>query len=780
MTNRHVPWGFCVLKSVFWAVFILSSGFGTAFGQEKPEAISVTAGFEAEKTFQPDALIHLDFNRLPGPKEGHIGILVGETDVTAFFAVTGKRFVYNPASLPLPVGKTEVAVFLISDREEWKEIGRFPLSVAEKGSEPVPSAATTPTEAPEKKEPEAAGTAVSPEKAPETAPPAESGEKPAEAPGTEATAEKTETPAAETAPKVRRFGFDEITFTPSLTLTMKSQPAQFNDPGSTRPAQRATFTDGTLQSTVKIAVVRGGFKASAQGDFAGSTNQEEALRFSTLGNRAPQVDLSSFLLEIETGKAKWQLGHFSFGGFRHLVNGFSSRGITVTVPFAKRFEFSAAAMNGTSVVGFGNFFGLDNRRHQLQSMTLAVEIFEKKPGALRLEFGGMHGYVSALNGVSDASVNDVERSQGGSVKILFADPTGRVKGEAGFSRSRFDNPADPLLEQGDAISAGQRTTRNARYVEVAIEAIRNRVIFKEKTLALTVNYKHERVDPLFKSLGASTQADKTSQEVSANATLGDLAIQAGYNQSNDNLADVPSILKSVTRAYRVNVSFPAAMLFKGKIAKSPLLPRVSYGFDRTHQFGEAIPVGGGFEFAPEAIPDQFQTNHSLGLEWTVGKFSFGYNYNRALTDNEQLTRETADQLNQVHAVKFGFNSGARFQTSVELNRESAFEREFNKTSRTWRVATSMTWQIDKRFTWTGNLSHTIAGDIENISRNRNVEFDTQLAFTFGVEKSKFKKVQTQAFIRFADRLAITRDFAAGTRDRTRVQIINAGITITFF
>jgi hypothetical protein len=765
--NRRARWDFCALKTVFLAVFLFMGGFEIVSGQETAEPVAVTAGFDAGKPVPPDAFIYLEFNRLPGPKEGHIGILIGESDVTAFFAVTGKRYIYNPANLPLPVGKSDVTVYLISDREEWKEIGRFPLNIASPGEQTADNEA---------------GVVENNETAPvESTPAVDSGEKKTEsAPPEESTAAKTDPPAVETTPKPRRFGFDEITFTPSLTLTMKSQPAQFNDPGSTRPAQRATFTDGTLQSTVKIAVVRGGFKASAQADFAGSTNQEEALRFSTLGNRAPKVDLSSFLLEFEVGKAKWQLGHFSFGGFRHLVNGFSSRGITVAVPFAGRFDFSAAAMNGTSVVGFGNFFGLDNGRHQLQSMTLGVEVFEKKPGALRLEFGGMHGYVSALNGVSDASVNDVERSQGGSVKLLFADPTGRVKGEAGFSRSRFDNPADPLLEQGDAVAAGQRTTRNARYIEIAVEAIRNRVIFKEKTLALTVNYKHERVDPLYKSLGASTQADKTSQEVSANATIGDLAIQSGYNQFNDNLADVPSILKSVTRAYRVNVSFPAAMLFRGKIAKSPLLPRVSYGFDRTHQFGEAIPVGGGFEFAPEAIPDQFQTNQTLGLEWTLGKFSFGYNYNRALTDNEQLTRETADQLNQVHAVKFGFNSGARFQTSVELNRESAFEREFNKTSRTWRVGTSMTWQIDKRFTWTGNLTHTIAGDIENIARNRNVEFDTQLAFTFGVEKSKFRKVQTQAFIRFADRLAITRDFAAGTRDRTRVQIINAGITITFF
>ncbi len=754
----------CVQKSVFAALFLIFGWVGPVFGQTGD--VTVSAGFDGKTALPPDVLLQLDFNRMPNPKEGRIGVLIGDSDVTAFFAGRETRLVYNPSDLPLPVGATEVVVFLISPADEWKEIGRFPLVIAVEGEKKEDSTAATETVS-------AAAPSEAPEKTEKPAESATSTETPTEKPA-ETTAE------SETRPKVRKFGFDEVTFAPTLVLTLKSQPAQFNDPGTTRPAQRATFTDGTLQSTFKLGFARGAFKGTAQADFAGSTNQEEALRFGTLGNRAPQVDLSSFLFEFEVGKAKGQFGHFSYGGFRHLINGFGSRGVTLSIPFASRFDFSAAAMNGTSVVGFGNFFGLDNRQHQLQSATLGMEVFAKNPGLLRLEFGGMHGYVAALNGVSDASVNDVERSQGGSIRFVFADPKGFVKAEGGFTRSRFDNPADPLLEQGDAVSAGQRTTRNARFFEITVEAIKSRTVFKDKTLSLTVGYKHEQVDPLFKSLGASTQADKTQQEFSANATIGDVAVQFAHTRFNDNLANVPSILKSLTRASRVNVAFPAAMFFRGKIAKSPLLPKVTYGFDRTHQFGEAIPVGGGFEFAPEAVPNQFLTNQTVGLEWTFGKFTAGYGYNRSLTDNEQPTRETADQLNQVHAVRFGFNSGTKFQTTIEVNRESVFEREFNKTSRTTRVATAMTWQIDKRFTWTGNLSHTLAGDAENIGRNRNVEFDTQISFTFGVEKSKFRKVQTQAFVRFADRLAITRDFAAGTRDRTRVQIINAGLTITFF
>src|SRR6185436_12427710 len=34
------------------------------------------------------------------------------------------------------------------------------------------------------------------------------------------------------------FGFDEWKYVPSLTLAIKSQPAQFNSPADTRPSQR--------------------------------------------------------------------------------------------------------------------------------------------------------------------------------------------------------------------------------------------------------------------------------------------------------------------------------------------------------------------------------------------------------------------------------------------------------------------------------------------------------------------------------------------------------------
>jgi hypothetical protein len=186
--------------------------------------------------------------------------------------------------------------------------------------------------------------------------------------------------------KQHKWGFEKFDYVPSVTLAIKTQPAQFNFPADTHPSQRATFTDGTLQFSMRNEMTRGWFGAQSSFDFAGSTFQAEALRFGTLGNNAPQVDLSSYLVQFKLGRAKVNIGSTSFGSSRQLINNFSSRGITVTVPITKRFDFSVAALNGTNIVGYGNFFGLGRSKHQLQAATLGVEFLPKRPGGLRLEF----------------------------------------------------------------------------------------------------------------------------------------------------------------------------------------------------------------------------------------------------------------------------------------------------------------------------------------------------------------------------------------------------------
>ncbi len=180
---------------------------------------------------------------------------------------------------------------------------------------------------------------------------------------------------------VGRFGFDKFAFEPSLTLGVIAQPGATHFPLANRP-ERPTYTDLTMQGSVRTEMARGLFNAQTNFDLIGTSFQGQALRFGQLGQRAPHIDLSSYLMHIQLSKVKVALGHVSFGANRFLMDGFSSRGVTVALPVNQRLEVSLAALNGSSIVGWSNFAGLDTRRHQHLSGTIGYEFLPERRGGL--------------------------------------------------------------------------------------------------------------------------------------------------------------------------------------------------------------------------------------------------------------------------------------------------------------------------------------------------------------------------------------------------------------
>lgn len=761
-----------------WAVASISGlcahFAGRVFAQSD---LSVTAQFAETASVPPETPIELLLSRPLKESEGRIAIIINRADVTSLFVVDGMRLVYSPTLVPLPLGSSEVAVYLVNEQQVWRELGRFRLHVTKDIPAPSPAPSNEAT-ADEKAKPIVNKSEKPP--VPDVTVPANITTANSETSTTVAEPGSPTSPASPASGKRSWFGFEKMNNVPSLTVAVKSQPAQFNSPDSTRPAERATFTDGTLQFSLRNEMSRGWFGLEASSDFAGSTFQPEALRFGTLGAEAPQVDLSSYLIQLQLGRAKVAIGHTSFGSARHLVNSFSSRGITVTVPITKRFDVGAAVLNGTSVVGYGNFLGVAKTKHQLQSATLGVELVPKRPGGLRVEFSGINAYVQALNSFTQGSVNDVERSKGGSIRLIATDKSGRFKFEGGFSRSQFRNPEDPLLYQGTNTIRVPFLTRNARYVEVSVDALRGYSLTKTKQVNLNFSFRHEQVDPLYKSLGASAQADKAQNDFQLSASIGEITIQASHGRFNDNLRNIPSILKSLTRSKQFSVATPAAALWGGTSSTSKFLPRLSYSWSENHQFSAAIPVNGGFETDPSSIPDQVSTNQNISADWQIDKVTVGYNYNRSFTNNQQLGRAFSDFLNQTSGARVGFSPTSKLNLNFDLNRDSASDLESAKLLRTWRVGTTATWNIGKHITWTAGVSNTIAGDRAQTNGSRNTEFDTQFSYRVGIDRGELKKVQTQMFIRYADRYARSHDLVFGTTNLTRVKIFNAGLNITIF
>ncbi len=437
-------------RKIVTALFFVSIGCALGLQANTAQAqigLSVTASFNSRTPITPNTPIEIHLSRALKDEEGRIAVIIDRSDVTSLFIIDNTRLVYSPALLPLPLGTSTLAVYLVGADVAWREVARFDLQVAKEKPAPIP----TPSPSPQPQ----TQTATSVDTGNAAKPPA-----------------ATETKSAASESKFK--------FTPSLTLAVKSQMAQFNFPVDTRPTERATFTDETLQLSLRSEGSHGIFSSQTQIDFAGSTFHPEALRFGTLGNDAPQIDLASYLVQLQIGRAKVAIGHTSFGSSRQLVNSFSSRGITVTVPITKQFDFSIAAMNGTNVVGYGNLFGLSKSKHQLESATLGVEFLPKRPGGFRLEFSAVTAYIQALNSFTQGSVNDVESSKGGSVRLIFTDKSQRFKFDGGFTRSQYRNPADPLVYQGTNTIAVPFLTRNARYFDVSFDVLRGFALTKSR------------------------------------------------------------------------------------------------------------------------------------------------------------------------------------------------------------------------------------------------------------------------------------------------------------
>lgn len=814
----------------------------SVLAETRQQTLGVTPSFAEGQTVASSESIELQLSRPVEKAEGRIAVLIGSSDLTSLFSQSGNKLTYNAKILSLPLGESALTVYLISSSEEWKEIARFPIKVSndspnnqvsneapttkkppasteqkneeqahtekpdkpkdQEPSKPVPQKTEEPKpETPNKKpEPEAPEVKKGPEtKAPETKPdaqpdkPTEDAAKAGEKPSTEQpqTETKTEEPGAaaqqqaagpgqeQSTPPAKKFGFEKLDFIPAITLTFKSQPAQSTFPAANRP-ERPTFTDLNMTGSFKTELVRGPFNAQTQFDFAGASFKKEALRFGELGNDALRVDLSSYLTTYQLGKAKYLLGQASYGASRHLISGFSTRGITLAVPFSPRFDLSLAAMNGSTVVGFNNFLGLASRRHQMVAGTLGMEFLPKRPGGFRLETAVMEGWLLPVGGFTQGVVNDAERSKGVGFRVIASDPTQRFRFEGGFTRSEFFNPADALLNQGQTVVDVAPLWKNAQFIDAAYDIFKGFAITKEKKLNLTFNFKHERVDPLYKSLGASAQADKINNEFLLNGAIGEITAQFAHQRVNDNLADIPSILKSNTRVNTFSVAIPLASVLLNPAKPSTLLPRVSYNFNQTYQFGAAVPVNGGFEIDPATVPDQISTNQGITADWQFKGWRLAYRANHSFQNNRQNGAQNADLTNLVNGVTVGIVPSPAVDLAVDFNADSAFDKLQATTNRNFTVAPNVTWRVNKKMNFVSNISFNLAGDVANTRNDRNINFDLQYSYQFAKEKDRFRKVGGQFSIKYTNTFARSQNILAAVNDLKKNQTLFTQLSLTFF
>lgn len=716
------------LASALLAFAVVAAAMFADFRAAAEEKISVTPNF-LNRRIGPADRIELKLSRRPSAEEGTVSVIVGDTDITSLFAFEGEGYVCPRHSPFIADGEHRLAVYLVDAAGAWSPLAEFPIifAAAEPASAGLPAAGFG--------------------------------------------------PAADAPPRKRGY---ELDFTPNVAINAKGQNQNLTFPRESAP-ERNPFGEVDGQANLQLKVSSRGWTLSNRFDLVGVGYLRNALRFGELKEEAPKVDLSSYLVELTKGRFALRLGHVSFGSNRHLINSFSSRGVTVTVPAGRGNEITFLAANGTSIVGYDNFLGVTRRKHSVVGVAFAREFFRERPGRLRFEVTAMRGSLLPLTNFNQREINDAETSIGLGFQIGGNLLKQRLRYSAGYNGSRFRNPRDPNVEGAGALKPIVPVSRGARHAEISFDFIQGLKVWDERKLKVTGTYRHEEVEPLFRSIAASTQADRRQNQFEVTASLGELAVTVGNLRDNDNLAEIASILRSITRRSNVIVSLPFNTFFTpAKPVK--WLPRFSYTYDHVHQFGAAFPNGGEFNSASQ-IPDQDSFVQSANAQWQLtDRLSFGYRYNRAFQDNKQPGRDRADFQSAVNGLSVSYSPFKSLSFGIELSRERQRAFEQPRIDQMFRLGAQTTWQTSflKNSTFSLNVSSAVAGDIENRGDTRNAEFDVQWAYRFGLGKKKFKKVEAQFFIRYANRYGDAIDRIAISRSFTKTQALNAGLTFNIF
>ncbi len=549
--------------------------------------------------------------------------------------------------------------------------------------------------------------------------------------------------------KVRsRTGLDRGRILPSIDL---GSTGQLDRGGGDAPVERRTWQDITLRIGLETEMTRGKWRLSTAANAVGVSQQEQRLRWSALKEAAPPVDLSDYRMQVARAGTHVALGNLSAGGHRYLLNGFSSRGAAARVELGSRAAIEAALINGTNVVGWSNLLGIGQPAHRIATATLSVELVPARPGGVQVAISGIDGSVLPLDGFNQAAATDAEKSQGLGAQVTLSDARQRVRFSAGLARSSFSNPSDPLLAGDSTLVEVQRSARTARFGELSLQLVPGRRITRSILATLGATLRHERVDPLYRSIGASPAADLESNGLDLTASVGALAVQASAAGTRDNLARLQSILTSRTRSLALAATLPLGALVR--LRDRWYFPQLYYTRQRSRQYGDGIPANG--EFSASHVPDQVSLNQTASLAWTIRSLTVAYQWNQSLQDNRQQGRELSDFRSTVHGVSLAAAPFPQLSLALDAGIERQTSFETGASQHLERVGASFRLQPTQTTDFSGSLSQTWALDPMATARRRNTEFQVELAQGINLYRKPEGGTQTRLFVRFGQSRAVS-------------------------
>ncbi len=574
-----------------------------------------------------------------------------------------------------------------------------------------------------------------------------------------------------------RAGFEEAQFEPRLAMTNASQWREGHRDQSP-PPQRPTYHNLAGNFALQSRHTRGAFELESRGSIVGSSVRQEALRFSQQREAAPKVDLADFLVTLRAGETAFNLGHISIGSHPLLINYLSSRGLDMTHSFGSRLDLHAAAVAGQQVTGYSRLLGVDFDDNRVTMATLGFSPLRDRPSAIRMELSWMDAERPSLAGFNIGEVTDAERSSGLGLRLSAATDGGRAAAELAWARSRYVNPEDPLLSFGQTLVAVEEESSNAWQASARFALLRNRQLGKHyANVNLNVNF--QRVDPLYRSLGAFVQPDVQQLAAALSSQLGSYSLQLRHSEQEDNLDSIPTVLKTRTRNTTADFTWPLGALKANPETGRSLWPNLTLRAGRVHQFAANEPIPQFSEFnSASHLPDQVTVQYGAQANWSLGMVSLGYALNFSDQDNRQPGRELADFQSLNHGVTVNWNVNNTLSVNAGISRARNAEREREIARYSDSLNGGLSWRINQRMAlalnWQGGRSHDSLD--QAAARNRSLNANLSGGFDLPLPG---RRVPAQLFFAYTRQSSSNENRIFGFDSQFGTWAFNSGLSFSF-
>ncbi|MEZ5657288.1 MAG: hypothetical protein R3E83_01790 [Burkholderiaceae bacterium] len=574
-------------------------------------------------------------------------------------------------------------------------------------------------------------------------------------------------------------GFQSLDFDPKVELQLKGRAVdQRLQPAD--ESERTRYLDSVSSLGFSFSGERAGTSISASASLSGTSYRPEALRYGELEQEAPKLDLAEYAIEVRNTSFGVRAGHISYGNHPLLLDSMSSRGFVFTGRPSDRFDLSLNVMNGTEIVGYQNFLGLRESDHRVHGLTAGYELIADRPGGLRAEISLMNASIQSKTDFNAGQIGDAERSRGYGVRLLGETSGGRMTADLAWAHSVYVNPFDPLLAQGEDLQPVNESRSNGRIIELGFKLLDDAKVFSDEHGAgLKLSLHHDRIAPLYKSIGSFFATDQLLNRATLDFGYRGLQMQALISRKRDNLDDIATLLTTRSDTRRFSMTLPLPDWLGEEKARSRYWPTLNYSYDWVHQIALNVPVTEDSGFAASHLPDQLNRTHRLDMSWVFEPVTLTYGINATHQDNRQIGRQNADFKDLGHELSASWTVSDALSLTSGLGRTRNTSLENNLTTYATHGSIGADWSFAQDWQFAFNIDKTLNSDSNNAASARNTGGNAQLGYRFEIADG-LRKMPGQIFVRYSRQDALNTDTIFDLRDAQRHWYVDVGISLSLF